>query len=137
MSIHFPLSASPYRDRRRNRSKKKSRSLSVLDSALGVDSDFEIKIDCHPRKPENRNQVGYLIYNKAAVVYEIFSEQRAGVGPSKETTIALTFTDDLERRRSYSLAFAAKRCKYGFKCSLRCTDVDFKSCFFKYVLAKA
>lgn len=60
---------------------------------------------------KKRDTFSHSIYEKAAEIYRHLK----GEIPSSQLP---TFEDDLERRRAYSVAFGAKRCKLNSHCQL-------------------
>lgn len=71
------------------------------------DNDLNVRLK-RPVSRENRalKKFSHAVYSKAALMLDHLIEAKGNV-----STESLGFESEFERRRAYSLAFAAKRCK--------------------------
>jgi len=72
-------------------------------------SDKTLEETKRPISRDERAQIkfGHHIYNKAASLFESLKDSEENKGKKQ----SIEFESEFERRRAYSLSFAAKRCK--------------------------
>ena len=105
--------------KRKGSSRKENRRKSSLtDNNNKIKKDDENLADKsleetkRPISRDERAQIKFAhpVYNKAASLFESLKDSEENKGRKQN----IEFDSEFERRRAYSLSFAAKRCKYLF-----------------------